>query len=157
MMTEIVERALKLMGEGLLSKARRLLLSQGIGDLNKKATREEMRKKHPLREFQLPGCMPENNSAEIELDLNETYRKLNSKSGTGVDSCRNEYLKVLTQDFSDDQAKRAVESHEYVANEFVNGKLPGWYYWIAQMVNLVPLIKGPGKHRPIGMGANRSQ
>ena len=87
--------------------------------------------------------------------LHETYRKLKSKSGTGVDSCRNEYLKVLTQDFSDDQAKRAVESHEYVAYEFVNGKLPGWYYWIAQMVNLVPLIKGPGKHRPIGMGANR--
>ena len=157
-----IQRALELLGQAELSKAKRMLLSHGTADLSNPKIQEQLEAKHPKRTFeQLPEVPPQ--AEQVKVELEERYRKLRWVSGTGPDRYKTSYLKVLTYRYADTKAAKAIQAHQCVAGWFLNGEAPDWVYVVSAASRMVALIKFPAAEgetpevRPIAVGGVRER
>ena len=86
-------------------------------------------------------------------------KALTKHAGTGCSGFRNEYLKVLSTDFSDARARTVVPLLEQFAEQYVNAELPPWFYYTFTAVKEVALVKRESVDpciapdvRPVGIG-----
>ena len=152
-----LEESLKLFADGQLQKATGLLTSHGLADAESIDVVAELERRHPERRTQMPtlGELGVAGDGELELDLREPLRRLKRRKGVGPGGVCNEHLRVLTWPSNDEKAARAVESLQTFGQDYVNGKLPAWFYYVFTAVRLVPLNKGPAAGdgvRPIAVG-----
>ena len=153
-------RSLCLLSEGEISRALKLLTSEGLGDLTDERIVEQLAAKHPIRKEELPSTLEGYEPfRRLQIDLTETLRHLDVKSGTGPGGCRNSYLKALTQDFSDAKAASALGLLNDFAERFVNADFPPWFYAVFTAVKLAAPIKSQPANateapdvRPLGVG-----
>ena len=97
-------RVLKFLSQGLMSKARGLILSSGLGDMDDPDVVAQLDAKHPLRKRAMPGSFPSDEATcpLVTVDeeaLRKQYRGLERLAGTGPDGMRNEYLIALAAKF----------------------------------------------------------
>ena len=155
----MVQKAVRLVGEGEISRAANLLTSEGLADITDPEIIDQLRRKHLDRKKQMPGNLPAKTRPQLRVRCKGAYAKLPRRCGTGVDNKPNEYLSVLDRDFDNNaKANEAILHHEKFAGLFVNDKLPRWYYKVQSASLLVASIKNePGGGatpdvRPIAMG-----
>ena len=135
-----VKQAQRLMRVGQFSKAHSALLTQGVADLSDPDVSRQMCDKHVARQQQLPGTPPQGLPPDVlKVKLWKKYQSLDSLAGTGVCGYRNEYLRCLATPFADVLAKTAVNLHEQFAEDFLNARLPAWYYWAVTSIKLMAL------------------
>ena len=99
---------------------------------------------------------------DIELNLEETYRRLDRKVGTGPNGQRNEYLTALARQFTNRKARGAMEKINIFQTRVVNGRgIPSWYYLGDAAIKAVAPVKdaqaphnadGVPDCRPVGAG-----
>ena len=155
-----VDRAIRLIREGELSKAVHLLTSSGLGDLSDPRVVEQLRGKHPARKAEVPESIDDLGPfRRIHVDLRPTLRGLHRHAGTGVSGFRNEYLIALTEHFSDPRARRVIPLLESFADMYANAELPSWFYdaftSVKQMAPIKEAASGPNAApdvRPISIG-----
>lgn len=155
-----LQRALRLIREGELSRATRLLHTTGLGDLTDARVLEQLQHKHPHRKADVPRNLADMGQfARIEVDLAPTLRELPRHAGTGVSGFRNEYLTALTEEFADDRARSAVPLLNTFAGAYANAELPAWFYFVHASTKLMAPIKQAAPTpdeapdvRPIGAG-----
>ena len=159
---QAVKQAQRLMRVGQFSRAHSALLTHGVADLDDPDVSKQMCDKHVPRHRALPGSLPQGLPNDVlKVKLWKKYQSLDSLAGTGVCGYRNEYLRCLAVPYADALASKAVSLHEHFAEDFLNARLPSWYYWVVTSVKLVGLLKKVtpvGRVpdvRPIGMGNNR--
>ena len=164
--TEAVEeakaivKALDFIAAGEISRAVRLLDSNGLADVSDPAVVAQLEAKHPARKQPLPplpnGGAP--TPRPLDVRLRGVYGRLRRKCAPGPDNMRNEYLITLDREYDNAQASDAIRQHEALATLFVNGQLPTWYYAVQSASLIVASIKNdPGGGatpdvRPIAMG-----
>ena len=173
-----VRRALGLIEAGELSKAVNGLDSIGLGDLSQPAIAEQMRKKHPSREpehaipsLEALAALGRDESAgdlrvpgmtafgmRLSVRLRDSMRQLRRLRGTGITGFRNEYLKALSEKFTDERAARVVPLLQEFAERYLNAELPPWFYQAMATVEICAPIKKKADVgevpdcRPVGMG-----
>lgn len=161
-----IAKALKLIGDGQLGRARRLLESLGTASLDDPHIAAQMRRKiRTEREGRLPGTLNDGGVpfVRVTVKLLEAYRKLRPNAGTGMDNCRNEYLKALTVVQTDAKAMRSIPAHEAIAERFLNAEFPPWVYAAMAAKKALAIIKSRGQGgqgpdvRPILMGEVRGR
>ena len=155
-------RVQKLLAKGRFSKAYRLLDSKGQGSMQDPGVVDQLDAKHGKRDYELPGSLPENLPAPVELkasDLKRVYSELKPLAGTGPCGYRNEYLRFVSGAMCSPQAADAINKHASFVSLYVNAELPKWYYYVASATSMIALIKkaattpgGTPDVRPIGMG-----
>ena len=157
----VVSRAMALVRKGRMSKARRIMESLGVADINDAGVQEQLNRKHPERQQPIPGLS--RSYARVDVHLKNRYRALRAGAGTGPDGCRNEYLRAIAQEFADDVASSAIEVHEKVAAIYLSAEAPGWVYDVTSASTMIALIKklrpdgGCPDVRPIAMGGCRER
>lgn len=75
------------------------------------------------------------------MNLEESFRKLRKRCGTGVSGMRNEYMRCLVGRFDDQHADRVMESYNEFATAAVNVELPLWFYSAWAIAGVSPLVK----------------
>ena len=67
----------------------------------------------------MPAQMPAINQAmpRKEINLEEIFRKLPRRAGTGVSGMRNEYLTALLGDHGEETANRVIQAYDTFATE----------------------------------------
>ena len=106
---KIVERALRLIGEGDMSRAVHLLHSNGLANLADEQVVNQLKNKHPPRKAIVPPDLAQLGSfRRLQVELGPTLRELDPRAGTGVSGFRNSFLKVLAHNFTDPRAARAL-------------------------------------------------
>ena len=173
-------RARHLTGEGELSRAVRELCSLGMGDLSDPDIAAQLRDKHPTRDDgrELPDSLlelaklhadydaqlpPAERASRVfpklEIKLKDRMRRVRRLAGTGVMGFRNEYIKALSEEFTDVKANSVSELIDGFAGLFLNGELPAWYHYAAASVEECAPIKKPSSDpekkpdcRPVGKG-----
>ena len=85
-------------------------------------------------------------------------RQLRRLRGTGITGFRNEYLKALSEKFTDERAARVVPLLQEFAERYLNAELPPWFYQAMATVEICAPIKKKADVgevpdcRPVGMG-----
>lgn len=144
----MVRRALVLLQEGQFSKACKMLVSLGLGDLPDAIVANQLARKHSWQKEALPDTLADFGPFwRLHVRLGPNPRGLRRLAGTGVSGFRNEYLTALTEDFADDHAGEGVPFLEAFAERYVIAELPPWFYAIFICVKLVPI-----EERPTGLG-----
>ena len=155
------KRAVRMVGRFCLSKAARLLTSQGVADWDDARVREQMNSKFPDRKAQLPSSLDGYAAFEppTELKIDETIGLLPRGTATGPDGMRVEYFKALCLPYTCGRALRGLEAFTEFAELFAADALPAWYYYAATAATLMPIIKEPSVNpahapdaRPVQMG-----
>ena len=157
-----VEQALELLRAGSISRAAQRLDNAGFGDMSDDRVVEQLSTKHPARKEPIPAPSPADQADAapfLTVKLRATLRRLDGKAGTGVSGFRNTYLIALTQDFADPRAAQVVDLLDDFASEYVNARLPAWFYTDFSTVRLVAPVKAPAVEpdgvpdvRPLGLG-----
>jgi len=132
-----------------------------VADISQPEVRAQLDGKHPQRERQVPGELRHIGGGQgpfprVTVPLEARYRGLRRLAGTGPDGFRNEYLTPLTTVFDDAVAKRALSTHELMAEWYANGEMPPWAYALLSEAQMVALVKkhnegGPPDVRPIAI------
>ena len=152
----------KLLAKGRFSKAYRILDSKGQTSMKDPGVVAQLDAKHGIRDYELPGFLPENLPDTVTLETGNLKRLYNGlKPLAGTDPCgyMNEYLRCLSGSMSDKDAADAVKEHAEFGTQYVNAQLPKWYYYVCTATAMIALIKqaaatptGTPDVRPIGMG-----
>lgn len=156
-----IERALRLISEGQISRACKLLVSKGLADPLEMGVLAQLREKHPNRKEDMPGTLPEDArppaSAFEGLDLG-AIRSSDSYADVGISDFRNNHLKLLLREFPDEHCRSALPLLNRFARRYVQAELPLWFYLVFSQVKLVAPQKGNATStgqpdvRPIGIG-----
>ena len=102
-----------------------------------------MARKHPERHRIVPAAMPGGGQPPhaIAVHLEETFRTLPRRRGTGVSGLPNEYLRALIGTFDDAQADRVMPAYDAFASAAANVSFPSWFYSAWAIAGLNPLVK----------------
>ena len=93
---DTLKRVMTLLRQGQLGKAKKLLLSLGLGDMTDANLIAQIERKTPERGEALPGELPNDVPFEkIEIELHQRYHSLRRFAGAGPDGFRNEYSSIL--------------------------------------------------------------
>ena len=134
-----VHMALELIEEGELSRAQRLLSSNGLAALTL-GVLEQLRSKHPLRAEAMPSEPPPPGRG-FHISLDATFRRLRRRAGAGPRGLLNEHLKVLIGTFDDAQAASVMPRYDTFASNLANGAMPALFYLAISATRVVPLRK----------------
>ena len=147
-----LNRALKLIADGHLSKAVKLLTSKGMGDCNDPRVLSQMRAKFPERRSPMPasiGAMAARQPYEpLDLDIRGAIRASQRHAGTGTDGTRVEYYKSLLCHFGCARADSAINEYGQFARLICEGALPAWFYR-AYMTGLLLAPIKPNSEPPL--------
>jgi len=96
-----------------------------------------------------------NSNDRVSIDVRRAYRKLENLKGTGPDKVPGEILRYQAKNFGgNEKAARGIDTHQLIADRFLNDELPEWVYYTQQLACIVPLLKGAiveDGTRPISM------
>jgi hypothetical protein len=84
---------------------------------------------------------PSPEGERLEVHLREACRTARRRTAAGPGRGRNEYLRVLGIEHSDNRAREAIDQMEEYAKLFINGNFPRWYYVAAMAARLVLIGK----------------
>ena len=140
-----VQQAIELVHDGCLSRAQARLGSAGLLDCADPAVRAKLQGIHGARSKPMSDEPPPEGERLVVL-LREACRTARRRTAAGPGGGRNEYLRVLGMEHSDDRAKEAIDEMEEYAELFINGDFPSWYYVAAMAARLVPIGQ---KARPV--------
>ena len=115
--------------------------------------------KYGIRDYELPGFLPENLSGVVTLETGNLKRLYNGIKPLDPCGYRNEYLRCLSGSMSDKDAADVVKEHAEFGTQYVNDQLSKWYYYVCTTTSMIAFIKqatttptGTPSVRPIGMG-----
>ena len=152
-----VAYAVRLVEDGSVAKAMRLLESQGLGDINVPRIRDQMAAKHPQTredwDHDLTGV------ERVDLtQVDKGLTLLRRHAGTGVDRFPFEFLFRIKRGVMPAPVRAAALSGmTNVGNRIVNCDMPGWFY----VLWTIPLLFAPYKDeamidcRPVACGNSR--
>jgi len=157
---KLIDKALRLIGEGDMARAVHLLHSNGLADIGDDRVLRQLREKHPPRKAVVPQSLAQlGEFRRLQVELGPVFRDLDVRGGTGASGFRNSYLKVLAQSFVDPHAAQALALTEQFAELYVNAELPGWFYYLFSSLRMVAPVKAVPADagmapdvRPIGIG-----
>ena len=78
--------------------------------------------KHGIRDYELPGRLPRNLPDKVKIQagrLRKLYRELKPLAGTGPCGYRNEYLRCLSGEMLDLEAKEVIKRHVVFATQYI--------------------------------------
>jgi hypothetical protein len=158
-----ITKALKLIRECELSKACKTLSNAGLGDLGDPHIVEQIRRKTPPRKEEILTSWTDFESEpDLLMDLEDTYRNLDRRVGTGPNGLKNEYLTVLARSFPNRRAREVLGRMNTFQTRVINGRgMPSWYYYADSAITACAPIKdknaplnenGVPDCRPVGAG-----
>ena len=130
------------------------LHSLGIAKLSPEVM-AQLAAKHPERQRSIPQVLPGDRPRALTVHLEESFRKLRKRCGTGVSGMRNEYMRCLVGRFDDQHANRVMESYNEFATAAVNVELPLWFYSAWAIMGVSPLVKAA--HARAGGGGSHTR
>ncbi|MGH3053723.1 MAG: hypothetical protein ACRDL7_01935, partial [Gaiellaceae bacterium] len=163
-------RAMNFMAESQYGRARKAILSHGVGCPTDPRVQAQMQEKHPLRKAPIEPMTPEQTSAfrttlapEVFAD---TIRQLDRKIAPGPGGLRYEHLQALLLPTSStdvpEHAATALSHLLEVVNQILGIAYPAYFYVAFSSVRLVALNKkdprdlaNPAEeqdYRPVGIG-----
>jgi hypothetical protein len=120
-----VERAVRMLRKGAISRAGKALESKGLGDLDDVAVRINIDDKHPNRKRINPvrayTFQPEE---ELQLKLEKILPKLDVHAAPGPLGLRNGHLRIWAGVFAPETAEGAVEHLELLIGDMANDRMP---------------------------------
>jgi len=159
---DMVARVRELIEKGQLSRAARLLTSEGMVGVTPEVL-QQLRSKHPARRDRVPEVLPDGygQGSLIEVQLEPAFRRLRAFSSPGRSGLRPEHLRALTMRFEDPSAARVMDGYDAFASQLLSARLPRWFYtvfatsWLALLRK--PLAEGAPEPRvpplrPIAIG-----
>ena len=142
---------LALISRGKVGMARRRVTSNGLASMADPVVKRTMQEKYPPRSFDLPDTVLKANCMESIPCLKDSLLGLAPAVSVGFGGLRNEYLRCAAENW-DDRELRLLESFGL---QYLNGKLPPWFYRVANSASTVALFKTPEQDptvlRPVGV------
>ena len=123
-----VKRAVHLVGRFCLSKATRLLTSQGVADSDDPRVRAQMNSKFPDRKAPLPSSLDRFAAfnSPAELPAGRVIGLQPRGTATGPDGMRAEYFQSLKLPYTCGHARRGLVVFGEYADLFAANALPAW-------------------------------
>jgi hypothetical protein len=123
-----VNRAIRLIRRGAISRASKALESKGMGDLTDGSIWEQITAKHPERKRQIPEraftFVPED---ELRVKVDKILPNLDVYAALGPGGLRNAHLRMWTGVFAPERTGKAVEHLETPLSDMANDKMHGWF------------------------------
>jgi len=131
-------RVERLIEDGEVGAAVKLMLSDGVADHHSAEIAKQMASKHPARKKAVGPNV--GRTCTLEVDLSKVLRTLKVNTGSGVTGCTCGVLRYIGHQY-ESEAKTTLPALNKFATLWVNGVLPGWYHLVMSTVKLVALIK----------------
>jgi len=152
-----IERAVRLMRKGAISRAGKALESKGLGDMDDIEIWNQIDDKHPARKRRITeqayAFQPEE---ELQLKLEKILPKLDVHAAPGPSGLRNGHLRIWAGVFAPEAAEEAVEHLEHLISDMANDKMPAWFMRATQDAEVIALVKREAEeqertadHRPV--------
>ena len=155
--SDILSRVMFLLSRGEISKAVSAATPGAINDLSDPMVLGQLKARvGKKRQVEMPGSLPDDGVPyrRVALDVGKAYRSLHRLSGTGPDNVPSEILSRIARKFpGNPSASAAVDLHQSIADRYLEGSLPHWFYALESVAELIPLAKDLGSVdvRPISM------
>ena len=138
-----MDRAIRLLRHGAISRAGKALESMGLGDFEDPEVWNQIEKKHPARKIRIPeGAYQYQSEEEIHLKVSKILSKMDVYAAPGPSRLRNSHLRIWTGVFAPESADEAVEHLETLISDMANDKLPAWFMQAIQSAENISLLKG---------------
>ena len=140
--------ALQLLSKGQISKAVRVITSNGVGDMEDPAVRAQMEEKYPARVHPLPLAVSKGQCVDNLRGMRDLLLTLEEGVSSGTGGMRPEYLTCLAEIWNQEQMAKL----EDFGMRYLVGELPMWWYKVWVTVATAPLYKTPARTsvRPVG-------
>jgi len=154
---DILARVLYLLSQGEISKAVSATTPNAINDLSNPLVMEQLiARVGKKRSEEIVGNLNDNGIPypRVKFDVGKAYRALERHKGTGPDNVPAEILSRIARKFNNNaNASAAVKLHQIIADQYLAGSLPHWFYAVENIAELVPLSKNASSIdvRPISM------
>ena len=123
------------MGKGQISKAVRIIHSNGVADIEEPGVKEQLLSKHPPRGMDLPERVPRGSPVANLRGLKKAMLALRRLGSPGTGGLRPEYLHTLAKGMEPGQLLLL----EDLGLRYLNGGLPAWFYRVFLTSQTVPL------------------
>jgi hypothetical protein len=155
--TSRIDRAIRLLRHGAISRAGKALKSMGLGDLDNPHIWNQIEAKHPARKKRIPETVFQYQAEEeLQLKVEKILPKLDAYAAPGPSGLRNSHLRIWTGVFAPESTDEAVEHLETLISDMANDKLPPWFMHATQSAEVIALVKGEAQiasatpnHRPV--------
>ena len=154
---DVLARVMHLLSKGEVSKAVAAAIPGSVNNTSDPRVLEQLKKRVGKgRTVEMPGTLDPGGKdfRRIKIEVGKAYRSLQRLKGTGPDNVPPEILSAITRHFSSNpQATAAVDLHQAIADQYLDGTLPFWFYALSSIAELIPLAKSLGSIdvRPISM------
>ena len=136
-------RVERLLAEGEVGAAVKLMLSDGVADHRSEAIAEQMARKHPARKQAVGPNVGA--PCAVKVDLTDALRKLHKNTSGGVTGASCGVLRYIGFQYEASEASATLPALNKFATLWANGELPQWYHMVTSTVKLVALIKPKDK------------
>jgi hypothetical protein len=153
----VLARVMFLMARGEVAKAVAAAIPGAVNDTSEPAVLEQLKQRVGLpRTKEMPGELDGGVKGfkKIKISVEKTFRGLKRLKGTGPNNVPSEILIDIARCFPKNPlAEAAMTLHQAIADEYLSGDQPAWYYALNVIAELVPLAKSTGSIdvRPISM------
>ena len=142
---------LSLISRGKVSMTRQRVTSNGLASMSDPGVRRTMQEKYPPRSFDLLDSVLAVNCMESIPCLKDSLLGLTPAVLAGFGGLRNKYLRFAAENW-DDRELRRLQNFRL---QYLNGKLPPWFYCVTNSASTVALFKTPDQDpnalRPVGV------
>ena len=134
---------------GQIGRGMRRVTSNGVANAHDPQVKEQLRRKFPVREENMPASVPKVNPIESFSSLRESLLSLEPGKSPGSGGMRPEYLQVLGERMEDEE----IALLEQFALTYTSGAHPDWFYRLWLTLQTVPLYKTVQQQdvRPLGI------
>ncbi|GMI48178.1 hypothetical protein TrCOL_g2030 [Triparma columacea] len=154
------QNILRFISQGEFSKASRHLEDAVVLDSSDPEVLAQLKDRlGQARPRSLPGVIDDDGTpfGRVEISVRKTLRRLKPNKGTGANGVPSEFYTQMSLDRPTcDEANNAVDiAYDDLADEYLNGEAPLWFYAADAIAETLALAKSTLKldARPISMGA----
>ncbi len=153
----VLNRVMFLMARGEVAKAVAAAIPGAVNDTSDPDVLEQLKQRVGLRRTkEMPGELDGGVKGfkKVKISVEKTFRGLKRLKGTGPNNVPSEILTDIARCFPKNPlAEDAMTLHQAIADEYLSGDQPDWYYALNAIAELVPLAKSTGSIdvRPISM------
>ena len=136
-----VRHAVRLIEDMCVAKAMPYLEGSGLGDLQLREIRQQLRRKHPQDRIEWPAGLVQRSPRLKLSDARNVLKALARNAGCGADRFRNEYLiRLVRGEMADSVRSQALEAWGNFADHVSNADFPPWFYTVwTTVVQFAPI------------------
>jgi hypothetical protein len=137
-----IDRAMRLLRKGSVSKATKAMESNELGDLNDAELIQKMQDKHPVRIKQIgPDIYTFVTEEEVELKVDTILGKLSNEAASRMAGLRNTHVMMWMVAFAPESAETTIEHLDDFIPHMANDMLPPWSMQAMHGAYMLAIVK----------------